>query len=50
MPHGPPTQDVVLAVFAAIDVAAFEAVFRLWVSLLRTGAAIDGKQIAVDGK
>ena len=30
MPHGPPTQDVFLAVFGALDPEAFSAVFRSW--------------------
>jgi predicted transposase YbfD/YdcC len=66
MPHGPPTQDVFLRVFAALDPEAFTAVFRAWVALLRlrleiqennsavpqdkNNAAPQGKHIAVDGK
>jgi hypothetical protein len=34
MPHGPPTQDVYLAVFAALSPEAFSAVFRAWAELL----------------
>jgi hypothetical protein len=34
LPHGPPTQDVFLAVFGGLDPEAFSAVFRSWASLL----------------
>lgn len=51
MPHGPPTQDVFLRVFAALDPEAFSAVFRAWVGLLVLRLQIQGKKhIAVDGK
>jgi predicted transposase YbfD/YdcC len=50
MPHGPPTQDVFLCVFAALDPEAFSAVFRTWAALLLLRLQIQGKHIAVDGK
>lgn len=50
LPHGTPTQDVFLAVFAAIDPAAFRSVFLSWMELLRLGLRVRGKHIAVDGK
>ena len=51
MPHGPPTQDVFLRVFAALDPEAFSAVFRAWAALLLLRLQIQGKKhIAVDGK
>ena len=50
MPHGPPTQDVFLAVFAALSPEAFSAVFRAWAELLSLRLSAGGKHIAVDGK
>jgi hypothetical protein len=50
LPHGPPTQDVYLAVFGALDPEAFGAVFRGWVALLSQRLALEGKHIAIDGK
>ena len=50
LPHGPPTQDVFLSVFAALDPAAFRSVFLSWMELLRLGLCTMGKHIAVDGK
>jgi predicted transposase YbfD/YdcC len=50
LPHGTPTQDVFLAVFAAIDPTAFRSVFLSWMELLRLGLRVRGKHIAVDGK
>lgn len=50
MPHGAPTQDVFLAVFAALDPRAFEAVLRSWAALLVARLTKVGKHIAVDGK
>ncbi len=50
MPHGPPTQDVYLAVFAALDPDAFSAVFRAWAELLALRLSAESKHIAVDGK
>lgn len=50
MPHGPPTQDVFLSVFAALDPEAFGAVFRAWANLLVLRLKPQGKHIAVDGK
>jgi predicted transposase YbfD/YdcC len=50
MPHGPPTQDVFLAVFGALDPEAFSAVFRAWTALLALRLKAMGRHIAVDGK
>lgn len=50
LPHGTPTQDVFLSVFAALDPVAFHSVFLSWMELLRLGLRVMGKQIAVDGK
>jgi predicted transposase YbfD/YdcC len=50
LPHGAPTQDVFLSVFAALDPKAFEAVLRSWAALLRSRLVAMGKHIAVDGK
>lgn len=50
MPHGPPTQDVFLAVFAALDPETFSAVFRAWTELLSLRLQAGGKHIAIDGK
>jgi len=50
LPHGTPSQDVFLSVFAALDPAAFGAVLRSWAGLLAVRLRADGKHIAVDGK
>ncbi len=50
LPHGTPTQDVFLAVFAALDPAAFRTVFLAWMELVRARLSVDGKHIAIDGK
>ncbi len=51
MPHGPPTQDVFLAVFAALDPETFSTVFRAWAELLSLRLQAGGGQhIAIDGK
>lgn len=50
LPHGPPTQDVFLAVFAALKPDAFSAVFRAWAQLLTLRLQPTDKHIAVDGK
>jgi predicted transposase YbfD/YdcC len=50
MPHGVPTQDVFLRVFAALEPEAFSAAFRAWVALLQLRLQIAGKHIAIDGK
>lgn len=50
LPHGPPTQDVVLAVFAALSPPAFSSVFAAWAAFLRTRLEPRGKHVAVDGK
>jgi len=50
LPHGAPTQDVFLAVFAALDPRAFSAVLRSWAALLAARLTSLGKHIAVDGK
>jgi predicted transposase YbfD/YdcC len=50
LPHGTPTQDVFLSVFAALNPTAFRSVFLSWLELLRLGLRVAGKHIAVDGK
>jgi predicted transposase YbfD/YdcC len=50
LPHGPPTQDVFLSVFAALDPQAFRSVFLSWMELLRRRLSVRGKHIAIDGK
>jgi predicted transposase YbfD/YdcC len=53
LPHGVPSQDVYLAVFAALDPEAFGGVFRAWVALLQARLQTQeglGEHIAVDGK
>jgi predicted transposase YbfD/YdcC len=50
LPHGPPTQDVFLAVFGALDPQAFGSVFLSWMELLRMRLNVRGKHIAIDGK
>jgi predicted transposase YbfD/YdcC len=50
LPHGTPTQDVFLSVFAALDPAAFRSVFLSWMELLRLRLSVMGKHIAIDGK
>ena len=50
LPHGSPTQDVFLSVFAALDPKAFGAVLRSWAALLALRLRSLGKHIAVDGK
>ena len=49
-PHGTPTQDVFLAVFAGLDPKAFEAVLRSWAALLAARLTKLGKHLAIDGK
>ena len=50
LPHGAPTQDVFLAVFAAMAPDALSGVLRAWSALLVTRLALLDKHIAVDGK
>ena len=50
MPHGPPSQDVFLAVFGALHPERFSAVFRAWAELLTLRLKALGKHVAVDGK
>jgi predicted transposase YbfD/YdcC len=50
LPHGTPSQDVFLSVFAALDPAAFGAVLRSWAGLLAARLRSEGTHIAVDGK
>jgi len=50
LPHGTPTQDVFLSVFAALDPVAFRGVFQSWMELLRQRLGVIGKHIAIDGK
>jgi predicted transposase YbfD/YdcC len=50
LPHGVPTQDVFLKVFASIDPAAFSRVFVAWAKILIARLELTGTHIAVDGK
>lgn len=52
LPHGTPSQDVFLAVFAAIDPQQFQQVFITWVAWLRAklSQSQDGAHLALDGK
>lgn len=50
LPHGAPTQDVFLDVFAALNPSEFSAVFIAWMKVLLTRMELLGKHIAVDGK
>ena len=51
LPHGVPSQDVFLAVFAALDPKEFSAFFLIWVDFLRSrAAAVSDPHIAIDGK
>ena len=50
MPHGAPTQDVYLSVFAALDPDSVGDVFRSWVQLLKVRKRRGDFQLAVDGK
>ncbi len=50
LPHGAPTQDVFLTVFASIDPAAFSRVFVSWAKILIARLDMKGAHIAVDGK
>ena len=49
LPHGTPTQDVFLSVFAALDPVAFRSVFLSWMELLRLRLRVMGKHFAIDG-
>lgn len=48
LPHGIPSQDTFLRVFALLDPDAFRQAFIAWVEGLRQPA--DGKVLAIDGK
>lgn len=51
LPHGTPSQDVFLGVFAGLEPKAFGAVLRGWAALLAARiVAMGDKHIAVDGK
>jgi predicted transposase YbfD/YdcC len=50
MPHGPPSQDVFLNVFGALDPAHFNRVFERWAQLVSLRLGATGKHIAIDGK
>jgi predicted transposase YbfD/YdcC len=51
LPHGTPSQDVFLGVFAGLEPKAFGAVLRSWAALLAARiVAMGDKHIAVDGK
>lgn len=49
VPHGMPSQDVYLRVFAAIDPTSFRAAFHGWMGEVFALLGIDG-QIAIDGQ
>ena len=51
LPHGVPSQDVFLAVFAHLDPKEFGNVFACWVSYLQSRlAGLGAPHIAIDGK
>ena len=50
LPHGAPSQDVYLSVFAALDPLAFSKVFRAWSQWLMVHLGNDASHIAIDGK
>lgn len=50
LPHGAPTQDVILAVLAGLDPAEFGAVLRSWAALLAARLPGSNAHVAVDGK
>ena len=50
MPHGPPSQDVFLNVFGALEPRQFSRVFESWARLVSLRMGGVDKHIAVDGK
>lgn len=48
LPHGTPSQDTFLRVFAAIDPKVFQVVFIEWMAEMRV--ALEGAHVAIDGK
>lgn len=50
MPHGAPTQDVYLEVFAILDSEAFSDVFRSWAQMISIELKGKKRDINVDGK
>ena len=50
LPHGTPSQDVFLSVFAALDPQAFGDLFRTWAELSTLRCNKQGRHIAIDGK
>jgi len=50
LPHGVPSQDVYLSVFAALDPSCFAEVFRAWSNLLTIRLGKKISHIAIDGK
>lgn len=48
LPHGIPSQDTYLRVFAILDPSTVQSLFRDWVAGLRT--VWDGGHVAIDGK
>jgi len=50
MPHGAPSQDVYLRVFAMLEPTQFSLLFQQWVGLLRSKLPGGAKHIAIDGK
>ena len=50
MPHGVPSQDVFLRVFATIDPASFRAAFQVWMSEVFSMLGVQNCQVAIDGQ
>jgi predicted transposase YbfD/YdcC len=50
MPHGAPSQDVFLSVFASLNPVEFNRTLTEWVSVLRAKLAEAGDHVAIDGK
>ena len=50
LPHGPPSQDVYLHVFGALEPRAFNEVFQRWADLVSLRIHGSERHIAIDGK
>ena len=50
LPHGPPSQDVYLHVFGALEPKAFNEVFQRWADLISLRIHGSERHIAIDGK
>lgn len=48
LPHGIPSHDTLMRVFAALDSSRFEACFVRWMSMLCP--SLEGETVAIDGK